>query len=268
MMRKIIISFLVFLIMSVAVHAQSDTISYTDTDSTYLIDDDEEEDNGTESGFAKDVLSDTSINFNEYALNKDSIAFWKNKKEYGWINNLDSFLLAKKKEASAQSKVVVNENKGSSFLGNLFNSGVLQMLMWLIAAALVIFIIYRLFLSQGIFGKRSAKSKLQVQDEEEEVLLNNDYDLLMSRAYGNSDLRLAMHFLFLKTLKKLSEKELITYAVDKTNTAYTRELPIAKRNHFAALALYYEYVWYGNVNIEVTTFDNIKIKFDEFLNKV
>ncbi len=248
-------------------HAQSDTISYTATDSTYLVDD-EEEDTETESGFAKDVLADTSINFNEYVLSKDSIAFWKNKKEYGWINNLDSFLLAKKKEASAQSKLVVNESSGDSFLGNLFNSGVLQMLMWLIAAALVIFIIYRLFLSQGIFGKRSAKAKLQVQEGEEEVLLNYDYDLLINRAYGNGDLRLAMHFLFLKTLKRLREKELITYSVDKTNTAYTRELPVAKRNDFAVLALYYEYVWYGNVIIDVATFDSIKIKFDEFLNKV
>lgn len=254
--------------MGVAVHAQSDTMSYSATDSTYLIDDYEEEDNGTESGFAKDVLSDTSINFTEYALNKDSIAFWKNKKEYGWINNLDSFLLAKKKEAAAQSKIIVKDNSGGSFLSNLFNSGILQMLMWLIAVALVIFIIYRLFLSQGIFGKRAAKSKLQVQEEDEEVLLNNDYDSLMNRAYGNGDLRLAMHFLFLKALKKLSEKELITYAVDKTNTAYTRELPVAKRNDFASLALYYEYVWYGNIGIESTTFDGIKIKFDAFLNRL
>ena len=123
MMRKIIISFLVFFILNVAVHAQSDTISYTAPDSTYLIDD-EEEDNGTESGFAKDVLSDTSISFNEYALSKDSIAFWKNKKEYGWINNIDSFLLAKKKEAAAQSKIIVNDNSGGSFLSNLFNSGI------------------------------------------------------------------------------------------------------------------------------------------------
>ncbi len=268
MMRKIIISFLVFFTVGAAVHAQSDTVIFTAPDSTYLIGNDEEEDTETESGFAKDVLSDTSINFNEYALNKDSIAFWKNKKEYGWISNLDSFLLAKKKEASAQSKIVVKDNSGGSFLGSLFNSGILQFIMWLIAAALVIFIIYKLFLSQGIFGKRSAKAKLQVQEEEEEVLLNNDFDSLINRAYGNGDLRLAMHFLFLKTLKKLSEKELITYSVDKTNTAYTRELPVAKRNDFAALALYYEYVWYGNISIDRTTFDGIKSKFDEFLNRL
>ncbi|MFN0082558.1 MAG: hypothetical protein ACKVOM_08575 [Ferruginibacter sp.] len=267
-MRKTIISFLVFFIMGVAVHAQSDTMSYSATDSTYLIDDDEEEDNETESNFAKDVLSDTSINFNEYALNKDSIAFWKNKKEYGWISNLDSFLLAKKKEASAQSKVVVSENRGGSFLGSLFNSGVLQFIIWLVAAALVIFIIYKLFLSQGIFSKQSAKSKLQVQEVEEEVLLNNDYDSLINRGYGSGDLRLAMHFLFLKTLKKLSDRELITYAVDKTNTTYMTELPAAKRNDFAALALYYEYVWYGKISIERTTFDSIKSKFDEFLNRL
>jgi Domain of unknown function (DUF4129) len=81
-------------------------------------------------------------------------------------------------------------------------------------------------------------------------------------------MRLAMRYLFLKTLQKLNERELINFAADKTNSQYAREIPAAKRNEFANLALYYEYIWYGNVGVQKETFDGIKTKFDTFLNKI
>jgi Domain of unknown function (DUF4129) len=98
--------------------------------------------------------------------------------------------------------------------------------------------------------------------------MESNFENLQSKAYDAGDMRMAMRYLFLKTLQKLNDRELIRFAVDKTNTAYARELPQAKRNEFASLALYYEYIWYGNIAVQKETFDGIENKFNEFLNRI
>ncbi len=241
-------------------------------DSTFNIntdvEEDEEEEEENSSGFAEDVKGDTSINFNGLEIRRDSISLWKTKKEYSWIKNIDSFLIDKKKQADKQTKITVRENKGSSFLDGIFNSGILQTILWMAAIALLLFIIYKLFLSNAVFSKRTKKAKVEMEQDEEDVTLTNDYDSLLLKAYNTGELRMAMRFLFLKTLQKLNDRELIRYSVDKTNSNYVKELPAAKRNLFASLALYYEYVWYGNAAVSKETFDTIEIKFNEFLNRL
>ena len=255
-----------FLIIIFCAKAQNNSATTTTIDSSLTINNNTTEEN--ESSFAKDVLGDTTINFNDFALQRDTVSALKLKKEYSWTTNIDSFLLAKKKEDSSQSKFVITQNNSNSFLSSLFNSRILKVTMWFIAAALVLFIIYKLFLSEGVFGKRSAKAGINLQIDEEDTSLVNDYERLLRKAYDDGNWRFAMRFLFLKTLQKLNEKEIIKYAVDKTNSAYVNELPVAMRNDFASLALYYEYVWYGNVEIEKTVFDAIENKFNNFLNKI
>ena len=267
-MRKISALILFFFLFAASIHAQNTIVPKTIEDSTFLLNNNEQKENVDSSGFAKDVLSDTSINFSNFSIRRDSISVLKLKKEYSWITNIDSFLLDKKKEDSLQSKIVIKQNSSGSFLGSLFNSGILQAFMWVLAAALMLFIIYKLFLSEGVFGKRSVKTGINLQTDEHDTRLLNDYEVLLRKVYEEGNWRLAMHFLFLKTLQKLNENDMINYAVDKTNSAYVKELPAARRNDFASLSLYYEYVWYGNVEIEKTVFDTIENKFNNFLNKI
>lgn len=255
-----------FLTIIFCAKAQNNSATTTTIDSSLVINNNDKVE--TITGFAKDVLGDTTINFNDFALQRDTVSALKLKKEYSWTTNIDSFLLAKKKEDSSQSKFVITQNNSNSFLSSLFNSRILKATMWFIATALVLFIIYKLFLSEGVFGKRSAKAGINLQIDEEDTSLVNDYEKLLRKVYDDGNWRFAMRFLFLKTLQKLNEKQIIKYAVDKTNSVYVNELPVARRNDFASLALYYEYVWYGNVEIEKTVFDAIENKFNNFLNKI
>ena len=236
-------------------------------DTAYNIEE-EELDTKVESDFAKEVLGDTTITFNDFSVKKDTVSALKLKKEYSWITNIDSFLLAQKKEERKQSKITSKENSGSSFLSNFFSSGILQVVMWIIAGSVVLFIIYKLFLSEAVFGRRRTKAAVSLLDDSEDESLANDYEALLQKAYQEGDLRFAMRFLFLKTLQRLNERELIKYSVDKTNSVYVSELPEAKKNDFASLALYYEYVWYGKVDIQKNVFDSIETKFNNFLNKI
>lgn len=266
-MRKTLALFLLLFLYGAFVQAQNTTVPKIMDDSTSLLNSNDDE-NANSSGFAKDVLSDTTINFSDFSIKSDSITALKQKKEYGWITNIDSFLLAQKKDDSTQSKIEIKKNSGSSFLSNLFNSGILQVLMWILAAALVLFIVYKLFLSEGVFGRRSAKAAINVETDDDDTRLAKDYEELLRKAYGEGNWRFAMRFLFLKTLQKLNENEMIHYAVDKTNSAYVKELTAARKGDFTSLALYYEYVWYGKAAIDKTVFDVIENKFNNFLNKI
>ena len=267
-MRKTSALFLLMYFFAFSVIAQNTVLPEIAEDSTYSLDNNDNIESETSSGFAKEVLSDTSISFSDFSIPKDSITTLKLKKEYSWITNIDSFLLAKKKEADNQSKIVIRQNSGKSFLSNFFNSGILQVFMWLVAVAVVLFIIYKLFLSEGVFARRSVKSNIQINADDNDETLIKDYDVLLRKAHADGNWRFAMRFLFLKTLQKLNEKEMIKYAVDKTNSAYVKELPFTKRDDFASLALYYEYVWYGNVTVEKDVFDSIENKYNNFLNKI
>ena len=266
-MRKIFF-FSIILIGTLSSFAQESVVSSQANDSSFTIAEDDELSTKEESDFAKEVLGDTTISFNDFSIQRDTVSAIKLKRDYSWITNIDSFLLAQKMDDNMQSKIVIKQNSGNSFISNFLNSGILQVLMWIIAASLVLFIIYKLFLSEAVFNKRKTKAGINLQTEELDIHLVNDYDKLLNVAYADGNWRFAMRYLFLKTLQKLNENEMIKYAVDKTNSVYVLELPVAKKNDFASLALYYEYIWYGKVEIQKNIFDSIQIKYDHFLNKI
>jgi hypothetical protein len=267
-MRKFFLLFTLLFSIAVVAMAQNAPITLPILDTAYTSGDEMDDETPAGSSFDEDVLQDTTISFSTRTLQYDSIARWKTNKEYAWIKNADSFLLAMKKEATNQPAMSVKQQRGPSFLDVIFASGIIQIFLWLAAAALVIFIVYKLFLSEGIFSKRSAQAKVQPLPDENDITLANDYDGLLKAAYDAGNFKNAMRYIFLKTLQKLNDKGLIKFAADKTNSMYARELPEAKKSSFANLALYYEYSWYGSAVLPKDTFDEVQIKFNDFLNKI
>jgi hypothetical protein len=225
------------------------------------------------STFAEDVLGDTTVYFRDLMISPDSLKNWKLHKKYAWISNIDSLLRDKQRKEDEQFEDTMRKGRnlsdGLSGFERFLNSGFLQILLWLIAGSVVAFIIYRLFLSKGLFGTAGKKAKVVIQEQEDvDNNMESDFESLQRKAYAAGDLRVAMRYLFLKTLQKLNDRELIRFAADKTNSAYAKELPQAKRNEFASLALYYEYIWYGNIAVQKETFDGIENKFNEFLKRI
>ena len=232
--------------------------------------------------FAADVQGDTAILFNDFELNKDSINTWKNSKKYSWIKTLENDLKNNLNENAISSKK--SEEKGASEIGeneeetirtrnsggvNVFNSAGLKIILWVLAGAFICFIIYNLFLSNGIFRKNVKQSKAEVVEEEvDENDMDNDFAALQKKAYDAGDIRLAMRYLFLKMLQKLDQKKHIKFAADKTNAVYAREMSDNIRNDFSSLAMYFEYIWYGKFDINKETFDKIDSQYNQFLNRI
>jgi hypothetical protein len=92
---------------------------------------------------------------------------------------------------------------------------------------------------------------------------------LIKNAKTDKNWRLAIRYYYLNLLKALSNKEIIIWEINKTNKDYINEL---KTNNyyekFKELSYIYNYVWYGNFNIDESSFIEISLKFDLVLQNI
>ncbi len=125
---------------------------------------------------------------------------------------------------------------------------------------LVVYIIVRVLMGSDLkFWKYSKTTKIKgtglTFEEEEEFISATDFDALLKRAVALKDFRLATRYHYLATLKKLADKELIKYHIEKTNAAYIYELKNKSlRARFSYLSYIYNYVWYGEFSIDAQMF--------------
>lgn len=92
-----------------------------------------------------------------------------------------------------------------------------------------------------------------------------NFDAEIDNAVSQHNYRLAVRLLYLRCLKQLSDKNLISWQIDKTNAAYLYELTDEdQKQSFSLLTRQFEYTWYGNFFIDQQTFTNINILFQNF----
>jgi hypothetical protein len=134
----------------------------------------------------------------------------------------------------------------------------------IIAAAITLFI-YFILKSQGVglFSKNSGNGLAFTETHEDISQMN--FDELIAKAAGSAQYRQAVRYLYLKSLKQLSDLDLIKWKADKTNRDYTIELrssPFSKL--FSEITMLFDYAWYGNAAINENTFSRIKNAFEQF----
>jgi hypothetical protein len=220
---------------------------------------------------ADTIEVDTTVYYSELVMAKDSVEAWKNLKSFAYVKYLDS-LLKVQKEKTKQEAVTNKEftSRGSSWLDNLLSSSGLQLILWLLAGTFVIFILYKLFITDGAL-RRNKKTTIANTPEaaEEEITAESDFEKLIMEAAQQSNFRLAIRYHYLQTLHKLAANNFLQLAADKTNYQYVRELTEAvKQNEFAGLTLNYEYVWYGEFAIDNLIYQQLKNNFTTFDNKI
>ncbi len=211
--------------------------------------------------------SDTLLVSHPVFIEPDTIRNLKNKKEFGYIKNLDSLLKAlqeKENQAAASRKAPPRR----SFINEFLNAPLLKTILILLALFFVGVILYHLLRNQSIFKKAAVISPARVGEAEEDEQLENDYEKLIHQAFKLADYRMAVRYLFLQTLQQLKNKNLVEFARDKTNSRYAREIPQQLRNDFSRLVLAYEYAWYGNFAVSRDQFERIQKQFSSFNNKI
>ena len=195
-------------------------------------------------------------------ISADTIAKWRNSKEYEQLKNLDSLL---RKIQAKEDSEVKKEEKTVSWIAQLLQSPFFKNIIWIIAGVVVLFILYQLIISKGVFINRKLKKNIaeQTDDGGDEVPWENLLNLIQQAIEGKN-YRAATRYLFLDTLKLLGDKGLVSIQQEKTNSQYRQELPQYLRNNFSRLALYYEYIWYGNSAIDSNQFTELQSRFSQF----
>ncbi|QTD37924.1 hypothetical protein JL193_01035 [Polaribacter batillariae] len=115
-------------------------------------------------------------------------------------------------------------------------------------------------------GKKKTTEKLVYEDEDIHEI---DLETLLNKAIENHNYRLAIRYYYLSVLKVLSNKQLIEYHKEKTNSEYVFELENKElRKQFSYLSYVYTYVWYGEFVIDKENFENVQQKYKSFKNTV
>jgi hypothetical protein len=215
-----------------------------------------EEENETEAG--------TPISPIARNIPADSIRRLKNQPAFSYMSTLDSMLRAAQKAKANQPPPEQNEPEN---VPSLWDSGLVKLLCYLVAIGLVGFVLYKLFLGQGMFFRSRSKPLPAV--ELDEVPDETNLEKSLRLAVGKQDYRLAVRYLFLLTLNRLGEKGILQLSPDKTNYQYATELagkPYAGR--FARLSLQYEYVWFGQFPIDEPQFITMQQQHQQFLKEI
>lgn len=187
----------------------------------------------------------------------DSVQAIATDKGFYYKSYMDSLLRAS--QAKPPKKPLSIDLRGFDFFNSIFG-----VIFWIIAIGLFGYLVYKLFLSNSSFLSRNRKNvaaDISVATEE----ITSDPEAQLRNAIRKGNYRLAIRYLYLQTLSRLSEKNFIEISTNKTNFEYVMEVSKHRfANEFAALTLQYEYVWYGEYPVDENLFEQIEGGFSQF----
>lgn len=142
---------------------------------------------------------------------------------------------------------------------------IIRILLW----AMVLFAIgmlgYSLY-TKGVFGIIGRKPH-QVNILGDDLLIiqsDQDWDALIKEAIIDRKYNEAIRFMFLQILKALSDSKLIELDKSKSTRDYQSELSAEYTNQFSILSRYYQYAWFGGVEIDESHFNEMHSRFKDF----
>jgi hypothetical protein len=139
-----------------------------------------------------------------------------------------------------------------------------------LAAGLLVYVIFKLL---GInllklFRKNQLATGVPYTESLENIHEIN-FDESLENALAHKNYRLAVRLLYLRSLKQLTDNNLINWKIDKTNTAYLNELTDAEhRRQFSLVTRQFEYIWYGDFPVNGESFQRINAVFQEFKQRL
>lgn len=161
-----------------------------------------------------------------------------------------------------------------SFTNNETSMNFVEILLKSIAVIIVIYVIYLIAKAilnkegQWVFGKNSDKKIIDYEDVEKNIK-NADFEKLIQQALKSGEKRLTIRYYYLWLLQKMSAKEIIVWDIEKTNSDYLYEIKNPKlKDDFAYSSYLYNYIWYGEFDLDDMTFEKAKITFDNTLKTI
>jgi Domain of unknown function (DUF4129) len=245
---------LLWLMIAVSVTAQEEV-----TDTVYSAVDTAVEVETEDEDYSEKMEIDTLLSSNVIYFSKDSLRKFRNEKDFAYINvPLDSLLKKRQERQPKQVPQTARRDSSISF------GDIIRFLIWLAVIGGVLFLIYRLFLSEkGLFAAPQQRKKLTTEEDEPQD--DDSFAKRIADAEKKGAYRIAVRYQYLQVLHSLAAKGWLQLSPDKTNYQYLRELsgkPI--RQNFARITLHYDYAWYGNFEVDASVYQTIKNEFSQF----
>lgn len=154
------------------------------------------------------------------------------------------------------------------------NATALEIALKVIAALILLFVVYMIVKAilnkegNWIFGK-SSKKKITTSDVIDEDIHTINFEKMIRDSKNNNDYRLAIRYYYLWLLKRLSDKTIIEWDIEKTNSDYRYEINDLKlREDFAYLSYLYDYSWYGEFVLNEAAFTRSEKAFLNTFNSL
>ncbi len=151
---------------------------------------------------------------------------------------------------------------------------VVGILMQTIAVLVILFVVYliaKAILSKDgkwVFGKNSDRRILNY-DAIERNLHSVDFEKLIKQSIQAGEKRLSIRYYYLWLLKKMSEKQIIEWDAEKTNSDYLYEIKSETfKKEFVYLSYLYNYIWYGEFELDEATFEKARKAFEKSIQTI
>lgn len=142
----------------------------------------------------------------------------------------------------------------------------IRILAVVVIAVALYFIVHYILRHKGnyIFSKKNNQTHIDVEELSEDIH-EIDFSQVISDFEQKRDYRSAVRYRYLFVLKTLADKRLIEWNSEKTNHDYLRELTDqALKREFANLSYIFDYVWYGEFDINLENYQYFKEQFNNF----
>lgn len=169
----------------------------------------------------------------------------------------------KKKISDFFSRLFSFSNDGKVFS----NFEIIMKILGFAIIGFVIIIIVKLILNKEggwVFSRNTKKINVGLVDEENIHFIN--FKDVIASAKSKNEFRIATRYYYLWLLKSLSDRTIIEWDIEKTNTDYLFEIKnLALKKEFEFLSYIYDYCWYGE--FELTEEDFTKAE-NHFINAI
>lgn len=145
-----------------------------------------------------------------------------------------------------------------------------EILPYLLIVGLLVFLVWLFMkIDSGSLLMEKIKAPETLLSDDEELIQRQDLDQLIDQAIDAGNYRLAVRFYYLRVLQKMSAQDIIDWQVQKTNHEYLFEIEdLNLRNQFRKITDIYDYIWYGNFEVDETAFAKAKSSFTQINNQL
>jgi len=140
----------------------------------------------------------------------------------------------------------------------------IKYIIYILLLGIAIYIVVRVLMGKdavSFFRKKdNLVAPIPINEEHIEKI---NLDELITDALREKNYRLAIRYMYLKTLQDLSLKKIIEYHFEKTNIDYYREIAdVTIKQNFNKVSYLYDYIWYGKFELDKNGYLKAKESFD------